>query len=268
MAQTEHPQGSSSGNTNPWDASDFIERAIHSIAGEASAEATDTLQRLLTSTVPTYRDTIRHALANQRKLRRDREYRPATIAQVYSVASNGLPETIDDMRAYFGDRVATVQARMHASNTDMWEAYWNGTKPRSENFCRNRLVEHISGQLPAAIRFEPEMHMPNQKRADIAAIRDMIGLPVEIKGQWHPQVWDAPLEQLVAKYSRDWHAEGRGVYIVIWFGDVPGKQLRRHPDGLAAPTTPQALRHMLIDRIPAAMRDLLDVYLVDVTRMR
>ncbi len=264
--QTGRPEGSSSGDTNPWDASDFIERAIHSIGGEVSVEATDTLERLLTSTAVTYGDTLRHALANQRKLRRDHEYTPATINQVQSVASNALPETIDDMRAYFGDRVATVQARMHATNTDMWEAYWDGTKPRGENFCRNRLVEHISGQLPAAIRFEPEMHMPNQKRADIAAIRGAIGLPVEIKGQWHPQVWDAPLKQLAAQYARDWHAEGRGVYIVIWFGEIPDKQLRRHPDGLAAPTTPQGLQHMLIDRIPEAMRDLIDIYVMDVTR--
>jgi hypothetical protein len=207
-------------------------------------------------------------LALQRRLRRDHEYVPASIDQVRSVGCNLLPETIDDMRGYFGDRVATVQARMHATNTDMWEAYWDGTKPRPENFCRNRLVEHISGQLPAAVQFEPEMHMPDQKRADIAAIRDAIGLPVEIKGQWHREVWDAPVEQLAARYARDWHAKGRGAYIVIWFGDVPGKQLPSHPCGLVAPTTAEALRAMLIDRIPEAIEGLIDVYVIDVTRTR
>jgi hypothetical protein len=266
--QTGWPEGVSSGDTNPWDASDFIGRAIHSIAAEPVAEATETLQRLLSDAAPSYSDTLRHALALQRRLRRDHEYVPASIDQVRSMASDALPETIDDMRAYFGDRVAAVQARMHATNTDMWEAYWDGTKPRSENFCRNRLIEHISGRLPAAIRFEPEMHMPNQKRADIAAIRDAIGLPVEIKGQWYTEVWDAPMEQLAARYIRDWHAEGRGAYIVIWFGDVPRKQLPPHPDGLFASNTPEALRKMLIDRIPQAMQGLIDVYVIDVTRMR
>jgi hypothetical protein len=266
--QAEWPEGTSVGDTNPWDASDFIKRMIHSIAAEPTAEATETLQQLLSGAAITYADTLRHALALQRRLRRDHEYAPASIAQIQSVASNALPETVDDMRAYFGDRVATVQARMHATNTDMWEAYWDGSKPRNENFCRNRLVEHISGQLPPSIRFEPEMHMPNQKRADIAAIRERIGLPVEIKGQWHSEVWGAPVEQLAAKYARDWHAEGRGVYIVIWFGNVPRKQLPPHPDGLPPPTTPESLRTMLVDRIPEAMRDLIDVYVVDVTRMR
>jgi hypothetical protein len=261
------PEGSWSGSTNPWDATEFIEHAIDSLATEPVREATNALGRL-SGSATSYSDRLRHALAVQRRLRRDHEYVPASVAQVQSVVSNALPETIDDMRAYFGDRVATVQERMHATNTDMWEAYWDGTKPRPENFCRNRLIEHISGQLPSAVRFEPEMHMPNQKRADIAAIRDAIGLPVEIKGQWHKEVWHAPMEQLAARYGRDWHAEGRGAYIVIWFGDVPRKKLPAHPDDLASPKTPEELRTMLINRIPEAMRDLIDVYVVDVTRMR
>ena len=128
---------------------------------------------------------------------------PPTINQLQAVMADALPETIDDMRAYVADRIEAIQVRMKGSNTDMWEAYWAGDKPKAENFCRNRLVEHISGLLPSSIRFEPEMHMPGQKRADIAAIRNSIGLPVEIKGQWHKDVWDAPVDQLDAKYTRD-----------------------------------------------------------------
>ena len=180
---------------------------------------------------------------------------------------NALPDSINDMRAYFGDRVAILQNRMHAANTDMWDAYWDGAKPRGENFCRNRLIEHISGQLPEAIRFEPEMHMPGQKRADIAAIRNSIGLPVEIKGQWHKEVWNAPMAQLAALYARDWHAEGRGAYIVIWFGNVPGKQLPRHSGGLDAPRTPTALRQMLIDLVPETHRSVIDIYVIDVSKL-
>lgn len=74
------------------------------------------------------------------------------------------------------------------------------------------------------------------------------------------------MQQLAALYGRDWHAQGRGVYVVIWFGEVPGKQLPRHPDGLSAPKTPQALEQMLIDRLPETHRTLIDVYAVDVSR--
>jgi hypothetical protein len=257
--------GSSSGDTNPWDATEFIERMAYGLAGEPSSEATAALERLISAAHASYTDTLRHALALQRRGRRDHEYTPATLGRLRTIVENGLPESIDDMRAYFADRILDLDTRMRGSNTDMWQAYWAGAKPQSENFCRNRLVEHISGQLPQAIRFEPEMHMPGQKRADIAAIRNRIGLPVEIKGQWHPEVWTAPTEQLAARYTRDWHAEGRGAYIVLWFGDVPAKNLPVHPDGLARPNTPDELRAMLVDRLPESLRDVIDIFVIDVS---
>ena len=262
---TERP-GSSWGVHNPWDATEFIRDTIYAIAGRPTPDATEAFQRLIADHAPTHRNTLRHARALQLRARRDSEYTTPIINQLCSAVTGGLPESIDDMRAYFGDRIERLQERMKGSNTDMWEAFWAGTQPKGENYCRNRMIEHISGQLPDSIRFEPEFHMPRQKRADIAAIRNQIGLPVEIKGQWHSEVWNAASDQLDANYTRDWHAEGRGAYIVLWFGNVPKKQLRSHPDGLTRPETPETLRQMLIDRLPEARRAWIDVYVIDASK--
>ena len=263
----ERPMGKvTSGVCNPWDASEFIEDTFNAIAGRPTPEATEALQRLIANHAPTYANSLKHALALQRRARRDFEYVSPTVRELQAVMEKRLPENIDDMRAYFADRIERLQERIQASNTDMWETYWAGAQPKGENYCRNRMIEHISGQLPDSIRFEPEFHMPRQKRADIAAIRNQIGLPIEIKGQWHSDVWNAASDQLDANYTRDWHAEGRGVYIVLWFGNAPGKQLRRHPDRLARPETPQALEQMLIDRLPEARRARIDVYVIDVSK--
>ena len=264
--RTSRPQGTSSGDTNPWDATSIIENSGYAIGGDPSRDATGALEHLIAVADPSYVDPLRHALALQLRARRDSEFTPVSVADLTAVAGGGLPSTIDDMRAFFGDRINLLIGKMHSTSTDMWEAYWDGTKPRGENFCRNRLVEHISGQLPDAIRFAPEMHMPQQKRADIAAILGSIGLPVEIKGQWHPEIWTAPVEQLAARYLHDWHAEGRGAYVVLWFGDVPGKNLPAHPDGLARPKNPDDLRAMIINRLPENLRDVIDVYVIDVSR--
>ena len=263
----ERPMGIvTSGVCNPWDASEFIRDAFNAIAGRPTPEATEGLQKLISNHAPTYANSLKHALALQRRARRDFEYVSPSVRELQAVMERGLPENIDDMRAYFADRIERLQQRIQGSNTDMWEAYWAGTQPKGENYCRNRMIEHISGQLPDSIRFEPEFHMPQQNRADIAAICNQIGLPIEIKGQWHSDVWNAASDQLDAKYTCDWHAEGRGVYIVLWFGNAPGKQLRRHPDGLARPETPQALEQMLIDRLPESRRAWIDVYVIDVSK--
>ena len=255
-----------SGDRNPWDATEFIRNTISAIAGRPTPEATEALEELIAGHAPTYADTIRHALALQRRARRDFEYSAPNIDELRSAITNGLPDTIDQMRAYFGERIEDLQARMHGSNTDMWEAYWDGDRPRHETFCRNRLIEHISTLLPPSIRFEPEKHMPGQRRADIAAIRNAVGLPVEIKGQWHREVWNAACDQLDANYARDWQAEGRGVYVVLWFGHAPDKQLYRHPDRIQLPGTPEGLRQMLMDRLPEERRSWIDIFVIDVSK--
>ena len=251
---------------NPWDASDFIRDTIYEIASNPTPEATEALECLIANHTPSYGDLMKHALALQCRARRDSEYTAPTLGQLRAVMGDELPETIDDMRAFFADRIADLQGRIRGSNTHMWEARWVDGKPRNETFCRDRLIEHISRELPESIRFEPEMHMPGHTRVDIAAIRNRIGLPVEIKGQWHPEVWNAASDQLDAKYARDWHAQGRGVYIVLWFGDCPNKQLPRHPKGLGPPETPRRLKKLLIDRLPEARRPWIDVFIIDVGR--
>ena len=262
------PTGVTMGDCNPSDASEFIQHTIDAIASRPEADATAALQDLIANHAPSYTDKMKHALALQLKGRRDREYSSPTIDELRSAVTNGLPETVDQMRAYFADCIEELQRRIRGSNTDMWEAYWDGDQPRGENFCRNRMIDQIAGRLPPSIRFEPEMHMPRQKRADIAAIRNDFGLPVEIKGQWHREVWNAACDQLDANYTKDWRADGRGVYIVLWFGDAVRKKKRlwRHPEGLKRPETPEALQRMLVDRLPEERRFWIDVLVVDVSK--
>ena len=260
------PVGGVWGDRHSWHAAEFIERTIQEIASRPTPEATEALQRLAGGPAETYSATARHALALQRRLRRDVEYTAPSLSDLRAVVTDGLPETIDDMRAYLVDYLDMLQGRMHASDTDMWEAYWTENGPRGEEYCRNRLVEHLSGVMSDAVRLAPEMRMPGRRRADFVALRNGIGLPVEIKGQWHRGVWNAASEQLDTYYAREWHAEGRGVYIVLWFGNVPGKGLPAHPQGLDRPETPRALREMLTDRVPEARRSQIDVFVLDISR--
>ena len=181
--------------------------------------------------------------------------------------SEALPENVDDMRAWFADRLDEFRKRIRGSDTNMREAYWNDTgEPRNEEFCRDRLIEHVSGPLQDSIRFGPESRMPDRKRADIALTRNAIKLPVEIKGQWERTLWNAINVQLEAKYTVDWQANGRGVYIVLWFGDIPGRNLPKHPDGLRRPETPGELERMLKDRLPEIQRSSIDIFVIDLSR--
>ena len=257
---------SSMGLENPWDATRFIQYAIEAIGGRPTPEATEVLQTLIANHAPTYANRMKHMLHLQRRAWRDFEYSAPTIAEFRAVMTKAPPEDVDDMRAWFADRLEEFRKRIRSSDTNMREAYWDDTgKPRNEEYCRDRLIEHVSRPLPESIRFGPEARMPDRKRADIALTRNAIKLPVEIKGQWHREVWDAVNDQLDAKYTVDWQADGRGVYIVLWFGNVPRKNLPKHPDGLPRPKTPGELERMLRDRLPEARRSSIDIFVIDLS---
>ena len=261
------PAGIMMGNSNPSDASEFIRRTIYAIASLNSADATQALQHLISEHAGSYADNLKHALALQRRARRDAEYTAPRIDELRAVMANKPPESVEDMQAWFGDSLERLQNRIRASDTNMWAAYWGeADRPRHEDYCRDRLIEHISVSFPQSIRLEPETRMPLGTRADIALSRLAMKLPVEIKGQWHPKIWDAATDQLTAKYAVDWQADGRGTYVVLWFGDVPDKQLSKHPEGLEAPASPGDLRRMLIERLPEARRGWIDIFVMDVSR--
>ena len=263
------PNTLTSGDRNPWDATAFIENAIYAIGGRPTPEATQALEGLIAEHGATYADTMRHTLAQQRRGRRDFEYSAPNIDELRSAVTNSLPDTIDQIRAWFADRIEELQKQLRGSNTDMWKVYWTEDhKPQEENYCRDRMIEQVSGNLPESIRLEREASAPGYARMDIALTRNTIKLPIEIKGQWHQNVWDAAMDQLDAKYAVDYQAEGRGAYIVLWFGDGAKKQLPAHPCGCGRPRTPEDLEQMLNDRLPEAQRSLIDVFVIDVRRPR
>ena len=213
------------GNQNSWDASEFIEKAISTIAGCPAPEATEALEALIADHAPSYADIMKHALAQQRRARRNSEYQAPTIKEIWAVMANGPPETVDQMRAWFADRIDQFREQIRGSSTNMWKAYWKEPdQPQDENDCRDRMIEHFPNNFPESIRLEREASAPSETRMDIALIRNQIKLPIEIKGQWNKDVWNAPTEQLAAKYAVDYQAKSRGVYIVLWFGDKVNKK--------------------------------------------
>ena len=98
----------------------------------------------------------------------------------------------------------------------------------------------------------PQRDMPASKRADIVFQFVELELPAECKGQWHKDLWSAATAQLDRQYTRDWHAQDRGLYIVYWFGPVlpASKTLKSLPDGAPSPEPPNALCDALQARIP------------------
>jgi hypothetical protein len=243
---------------------------VDTLAADPGGDASAALDRLAGAPADSNTDALLHAAAEQRQLRSETEFSPISAAELTSLLSDGPPSDIDELRALIVDELAIAQAKLRGNDTDRVVEFWtdNG-RPRDENRCRDRLADLIEPTLERyAIQRIPERDMPQGKRADLAFACGTMQLPMEVKGQWHQNVWDAASGQLDRLYLRDWRSGDRGVYVVFWFGDVPsatGRRLKPPPDG-KSPETPAEMETMLRTRLPAARAGSIAVRVIDLTR--
>ncbi|MGO7591631.1 NACHT domain-containing protein [Rhizobium leguminosarum] len=262
-----HPSGGWSGDHNPWDASEFITYCINALGSDRTAAATEALQRLSLSIGHTsYSHQIKHVIHSQRRNRIDEEYMPPAIDVVAKILTNAEPSNVRDLQAVILDHLNDLQQYIANADTGGWEAFWAIDRPKVENTCRDRLLDLLRPRLSAAVELFPELPMPDHNRVDIYATILGQGLPIEIKGQWHADVWNASRTQLDEKYARDWRTGGRGIYLVLWFGKVNGKNLPRRPDGKALPASPSELQTMLFESLGEGEQSRIDVIVFDVSK--
>lgn len=262
--------GSGSGNTNPYDATDFLRTMINRIANDTSLEATEAMQVLMAEPPDSYSDLIRHMAAEQRQKRAEEEFAPLFPKDLEKLLIEGPPTNADDLKSLVLEELSVAQKILRGDDVDQVRDFWSDLGiPYDENRCRDRLAAIIGPEL---IRYDihriTEADMPKNKRADLAFARGRLQLPMEVKGQWHSNVWDAATEQLDLKYLIDWRSEQRGIYCVLWFGDLPsssGRRLQAPPTGFKSPASANEMRKMLVSRIPEGRRALIDVVVVDLT---
>lgn len=112
--------------------------------------------------------------------------------------------------------------------------------------------------------------MPKQDRVDVGFQHGLLRLPLEAKGQWHRALWTAAHTQLEARYAKDWQAQGKGLYVIFWFGpNVPAnKRLKPPPTnrGKPVPQTPDELKAKLIATLPPGNRGEIEVVVLDLSR--
>lgn len=273
-------RGVSSGDCNDHDATEFIFRLISELSAIKGPEAMKALNDLSLNGPKEYLDFIKNRYIASIRSNIDNSYKPMNVAQIKAVLTRTAPETIDDLKAYTLDQLDDLQAYLDGSDVDSKNKFYKtnetqNTKtkkkvirevPRDENDCRNELIDLLRPRLGTDMMLVPETQMAELKRVDINVFKDSFGIPIEIKGQWHTEIWNAPISQLDEYYTRDWRADGRGIYLVLWFGNIPYKNLPKHPEGLAKPKTPEELKNMLINRIPAERRQFIDVVVLDLSK--
>ena len=270
---TSHPEGGWSGDRNPWDASQFIGQLISALSSIPSREATHALSCLIENNkLDSYLYTIKHALANQKVLRRSSEYKQPSWDQTVRSLAGGQPANSPDLHALVVQHLITIRKNIKTRNTNTYKRFWNTDKygrvyrPQVEDVCRDVLVEQLKTVLePLDIRVEPECFYVADKRADISILHSPgRKLPIEIKRDTHDDVWKSCEDQLIRLYSRDPEAEGYGIYVVLWFGKKRLGSITNPPNGISRPCSADEMEQKLNLLVPNESQNCIDVIVIDV----
>lgn len=272
-----HTSGVSSGAHNPWDASDFVQYLLNILSSTPTDESSEVLQRLrdeltFNSCLASYTDYIKHALASQNVRLVDSKFAQPTWQQTLATLANLAPANIADLNALVLFNLQDIQHVISNGNTDIYKRFWNEgsygkiSTPKVEDSCRDVLVDLLRDRLRLkGVSVEPEGHMAADKRADMVIMLPKLKLVVELKRDFHSEVWSAAQNQLDRLYTRDPDAFGYGIFLVFWYGDKRKNKIPVPPSFFNTPKTAQEMQSQLQSLIPIAKQHKLKVVVLDVS---
>ncbi|WP_223424114.1 hypothetical protein [Tateyamaria pelophila] len=272
------PTSMTRGDTNAWDASDYLNGLISRLGNDHSDAAIAAMQSLRDMDADGYTYHLQSVSAEQQRRRIEHAYTPPTVNEIVSVVSDNRPRTSPDLQAAMLEHLTVVQSMLKNSDVDWYrgfyipERYRKGSKGpflyrmgphKDEESCRDELVKMLR-TMDTGLEYIPESHGADDKRVDVVVRADeRLILPIEIKGQWHRDLWTASDAQLDHLYVNDWRAE-RGIYLVLWFGD--SVNMARLPDSVQRPTNAGELSSALLSTSRAAQEGRVDIVVLDLTR--
>ncbi len=268
-----HPADGSHGSRNSWDYAEFIRALISEVSAISSYDASEALERLLLlPECESYRDHISHAESNQRIRYRESQFHHADWKQAVSTLMNETPANVMDLYSLLLDHIRDISNRIANENTDIYKQFWNEDSygrtltPKPEESCRNIFLDLLRVRLnPLKISCEPEGHMVSDKKADIIVSLPGIKIPIEIKRDYHRDVWTALNGQLDKLYTKTPDAAGHGIYLVFWFGSARPNYVPRLAKNTSQPENTSAMENMLNETVPVEKRDRLSAIVIDVS---
>ncbi|HET9511386.1 MAG TPA: hypothetical protein VFO80_09570, partial [Sphingomonas sp.] len=263
--KTSMPSGVQTGEANPWDASDFLNSCLNTLAADPSPDASVALATL-TGVDHGYAWAIGRSIADQRRTRANAEWRPLPVEALGKLVFDGPPVDHADFQRVLLAELKIVQAKIKSNDANSRDLFLDGGKPKREEPCNDVLVTLLR-QTERQFRFTLEAHLGDNREGDIWCESETLAVAIECKRHWHPQLWTAFDWQLARQQAVDWRVRGYGVYIVYWFGtDVHRVTGSPRGSGIATPRTPEALEFALRQRIAEVGLPEIAVRVLDVSR--
>lgn len=260
--------------TNEMHNGELVEWLIQKLGEDTSAESTAMITDLIEDIhLSAWHATLKKVQQRQHANRREAEFRHPTPYEVAQTIQQTRPANVADLSAMVLDFLDDLQRDMHSTDTKNYLRFWNENElsnPKKENSCRCYLAEKLKDKYQVqGVQINSEALAADDKRVDIRLTyhdsEKRLNLPVEIKCNSNRELWTAIHQQLIPKYTNEPNTQGRGIYLVVWFGiDYYAKIIPK--DGGHKPKAAAELQTRLVATMTPEQQKLIDVFVLDVSK--
>ncbi|EGS9063404.1 hypothetical protein I4K00_001802 [Salmonella enterica] len=246
----------------------FLTDLIWSINSDTPDDAIPVLDRLLNDPRFTHlHKELQSIYADQIRKKALRDFEPPTPDEIVQRLDCDSVVTVEGLRQLVLQELHDFQKAIDGGEFNSADRFYEKNERLDEVKSTEIIAERLSLRLqPQGIAITPEHQLKGQNRSDFTASKLIGGrrrlLVTEVKGQWHRELYSAASAQLYDRYSIHPDAEQQGIFLVIWFGEsetVAGRKTH----GIK---TAQELKISIEAVLPADLRGLIDVFVLDVSR--
>lgn len=246
----------------------FLTEIVWLIESDVSDDAVPVIDRLLADPKFTdlYNDlkSIRAGKINQ-NARRD--FEPPTPQEIVDRLDRDMVVNVEGLRQLVLQELQDFQKAINGGEFNSADRFYDDGKHLNEVRATEIISERLSLILkPQGVVITPEHQLKSANRSDFTATKLIGGrrrlLVIEVKGQWHRELYTAAAAQLYSRYSIHPDAEHQGIYLVIWFGrDVNVAGIKNR-----SINTAQELKSSIEKTMPPELAGLIDVFVLDVSK--
>jgi hypothetical protein len=135
-----------------------------------------------------------------------RDFAPPAPAEVVGLLDQNAVATVEGLRALLLEELQELQRAIDGSEFDPVEMFYDGGNRVDENTASKRIADRLQLRLKALnMAVTIEHQLKDAKRCDITTTTMLGGsrklLVMEVKGQWHRELFTAAAAQLHERYS-------------------------------------------------------------------
>ncbi len=246
----------------------FLTDVIWSINSDNPDDAIPVLDRLLAdSRFADLHMNMKNIHAGQVRKKALRGFEPPTPQEIVNRLDLDTVVTVEGLRQLVIQELQDFQKAIDGGEFNSADRFYEKGERLGEVRSTEIIAERLNLRLELqAVSITPEHQLKGAKRSDFTATK-MIGgkrrlLVIEVKGQWHRELYTAASAQLYERYSIHPDAEQQGIYLVIWFGgDEKVAGCKTHSIRSA-----QELKNSIKTSLPQELTGLIDVFVLDVSK--